>query len=430
MNLPLFEPPLFDPPQDELPAIPPLLPVEQPAPEPGIADVEAAAFEEVAACVRGRVRPGMRVAVGVGSRGMASLPELVRGTVRALRAAGADPFIVPAMGSHGGGTAEGQRTILESLGVGEASAGAPIRSTMEVVRVGRALDLDLYLDAYAARADALFPVNRVKPHTCFEAPIESGLSKMLVIGYGKQWGARAAHALGFERFWELIPAGARAHCDAGRVLGGLASVENAVGQVALVKALTPDEIGREAEADLLRQAEALLGHLPFDEVDVLVVDRIGKNISGVGIDPNVSGRFGYFAIPDRPPAPKAIVALSLSEAAHGNGFGVGLADVIPLRLYEAIDWAETHLNGFTSGRSGLSRGKCPIVVRDGRTAVRTALAMVGALDPSRALVARLRDTSHVLRLWLSPALLAAARGVTPLPVDPADSEGLGFLEGI
>jgi hypothetical protein len=250
---------------------------------------------------------------------------------------------------------------------------------------------------------------------------------MLVIGYGKQWGARAAHALSFERFWELIPAGARVHCDAGRVLGGLASVENALGRVAVVKALGPDEIGREPEADLLRRADALLGHLPFDEVDVLVVDRIGKNLSGVGIDPNVTGRFGYFAIPDRPPAPRAIVVLSLSEDAHGNAFGVGLADVIPLCLYEAIDWADTHLNGFTSGRSGLSRGKCPIVVPDGATAVRTALAMVGALDPSRALVARIRDTSHVQRLWLSPALLAVAHGVAPLPVDPADPDGHRFL---
>ena len=423
-----MNPPLFEPPADELPEIPPLLPVEQPSPEPGVADVEATAFDEVAACVRGRVRAGMRVAVGVGSRGIASLPELVRGTVRALRAAGADPFIVPAMGSHGGGTADGQVRVVESFGVTETSAGAPIRSTMEVVRVGRALDMDLYLDTFAAEADVLFPVNRVKSHTCFDAPIESGLAKMLVIGYGKQWGARAAHALSFERFWELVPAGARAHCDAGRVLGGLASVENGLGEVAAVKALGPEEIGLEPEADLLRRADELLGHLPFDEVDVLVVDRLGKNVSGVGIDPNVTGRFGYFAIPDRAPAPKAIVALSLTEAAHGNGFGVGLADVIPLSLYEAIDWADTHLNGFTSGRSGLSRGKCPIVVRDGRTAIRTALAMVGALDPSRALVARIRDTSHVQRLWLSPALLAAARGVMPLPFDPADPAGHRFLD--
>ncbi len=421
-------PPLFEPPEDELPGIPPLLPVEQPAPEPGITDVEAAAFDQVAACVRGRVREGMRVAVGVGSRGIASLPELVRGTVRALHAAGADPFIVPAMGSHGGGTADGQVRVIESFGVTEASAGALIRSTMEVVRVGRALDMDLYLDTFAAGADALFPVNRVKSHTCFDAPVESGLAKMLVIGYGKQWGARTAHALSFERFWELVPAGARAHCDAGRVLGGLASVENALGQVAVIKALRPDEIGVEPEADLLRRADELLGHLPFDEVDVLVVDRLGKNVSGVGIDPNVTGRFGYFAIPDRAPAPKAIVALSLTEAAHGNGFGVGLADVIPLRLYEAIDWADTHLNGFTSGRSGLSRGKCPIVVRDGRTAIRTALAMVGALEPSRALVARIRDTSHVQRLWLSPALLAMARGVMPVAIDPADPDGHRFLD--
>ncbi|MGA2513579.1 MAG: hypothetical protein ABSG37_08160 [Candidatus Limnocylindrales bacterium] len=305
---------------------------------------------------------------------------------------------------------------------------ARIESTMEVAQVARVGDLDLYLDTHAERADALFPINRVKSHTCFDARIESGLAKMLVIGYGKQLGARAAHRLGYERFPEIIPAGARFHCDAGRVLGGLASVENALGEVALVQALGPDQIAREPEAALLRHADALLGHLPFDEADVLIVDLLGKNISGDGIDPNVTGRFSFFTMPDRPPNPKAIVALGLTAQTHGNAIGIGLADVITLRMYEGVDWADTYLNAFTAGRSGLTRAKCPIVVRDARTAVRTALAMVGALDPSLALVARVHDSSHVGQLWLSPALLKRASRVTPLQPDPADPDGHRFLD--
>jgi hypothetical protein len=422
--------PLLEPPEEELAEVPPLLPVAQSGLQPAILDVEATASDAVAMCIMGRTWPGMRVAVGVGSRGLASLPQLVRGTLRALRAAGTDPFIVPAMGSHGGATADGQRAVLASLGITEATVGAQIEATMEAVPVGRVGDLDLYMDANAARADALFPVNRVKPHTSFDGPIQSGLAKMLVIGYGKQFGARAAHRLGGERLPDVIPPGARFICDSGRVLGGLASVENAAGQVALVQALSPEQIGREAEEQLLRRAEELMGRLPFDQVDVLIIDRFGKNVAGDGMDTKVTGRFGFFAMSDRPPSPKAIVLLQLTRESHGNAMGVGLADVITLEAYRSIDWTSTYMNVFTAGLAGFSRGKCPVVVRDADTAVRTALAMVGAFDPSRALVARISDTGHLRRMWLSRALLAKSRGVRSLPLDPTDPAGHRFLNEV
>jgi hypothetical protein len=395
---------LFEPPLDELPPIPPLSLYRRDLSGPRIEDAEARAASLVAEYARPRLWPGARVAVGCGSRGLADLVPILRGATAGLRQAGADPFITPAMGSHGGGTASGQIQLLAEYGVTADAVGAPIIATDTIVEVGRTALHAIYLDSVVAAADFLFPVNRVKPHTDFVAPVQSGLAKMIVIGFGRQLGARVTHAAGYDRFDVALPSGVEIHRAAGRVLGGLASVENARGEVAQLVVLAPEEIGAEREAELLRSAIGSMGRLPFAAADVLVIETIGKDISGTGADTNVIGRMLVPLVPDHPPEIKSIVALALSAAAHGNALGIGLADVIPRSLADAVDWPKTWLNCFTAGMGGLHRGKRPIVVRDESTAIRVALAMAGATQPSAARVARITDTAHLEDIWISDAL--------------------------
>jgi len=281
--------------------VPTLTEVRLPVPRPEpLADVEAATRTAVTERLRGHVTPGMTVAVGAGSRGLTDRVALLRGTIDGLRALGAEPFVVPAMGSHGGAKAEGQAAMLASLGITEDSVGAEIRSTMETVEVARtAAGMSLYLDRHAAAADRIMPVNRIKPHTCFRGPIESGLTKMAVVGFGKQPGAAQIHACGPVEMRNRILDGIAALRATGRVLGGLGSIESASGEVASVHALTGDEVGAQPEIDLTDRARELVPPLPFPQIDVLVVEKGGKDISGTTMDPNVTGRFWVHGLDDR-----------------------------------------------------------------------------------------------------------------------------------
>ena len=372
-----------------------------------IADVEASAHADVVARLAGSVTRGMTVAVGGGSRGLTDRVALLRGTISGLRALGAEPFVVPAMGSHGGAKAEGQRTMLESLGMTEDAIGAEIRATMDTVEVARTADgMPLYLDRHAAGADRIFPVNRIKPHTCFKGPIESGCTKMAVVGFGKQPGAAQIHACGPEDMRNRILNGIAALRASGRLLGGVGTVESASGEVVRVRALTADEVGGPAEIELTDFARTLVPTLPFPQVDVLIIDKGGKDISGTTMDPNVTGRFWVHGLADlAEPDVSTIVLLDLTAVSGGNALGIGFADFIPLPLAQQIDWQKTYVNCFTAGIAGVRRSRMPMVLPTEDDCVKAALSMCGRAFDQPKRVVRIESTLHMTRCWVSDALL-------------------------
>ena len=372
-----------------------------------IADVEAAAHADVVTRLAASVTPGMTVAVGGGSRGLTGRVALLRGTISGLRALGAEPFVVPAMGSHGGAKAEGQRKMLETLGMTEEAIGAQIRATMETVEVARTDDgMPLYLDRHAAGADRIFPVNRIKPHTCFKGPIESGCTKMAVVGFGKQPGAAQIHACGPEEMRNRILNGIAALRASGRLLGGVGTIESANGDVVRLRALTADEIGGPAEFELTDFARTLVPALPFPQVDVLIIDKGGKDISGTTMDPNVTGRFWVHGLADlAEPDVSTIVLLDLTAVSGGNALGIGFADFIPLPLAQQIDWQKTYVNCFTAGIAGVRRSRMPMVLPTEDDCVKAALSMCGRAFDQPKRVVRIESTLHMTRCWVSDALL-------------------------
>ena len=384
-----------------------LLHVEQRWDAPRVPDITAAAQAalEEGGLLR-RIEPGMSVAVGAGSRGVANIGTVVRAVVDRLRAAGAQPFVFPAMGSHGGATPEGQRTILAELGVTPESAGAEIRATMEVKQIGQLPDgPPLFQDLYSAAADATLLLGRVKPHTDFRSHIESGLAKMEVIGLGKQHGAAIMHALGVPGFQRFLEPAARVYEQNTNMLGGLALLENAYDQTAEIVGLHASEIGGPREAALLERAKSLMASLPFPEIDVLVVRNLGKNISGTGMDTNIIGRL---MIPRQPenfggPDVAVIALLDLTDETHGNAAGVGLANVTTARVAGKIDWTATYTNTITSGVFGMYRTSLPMTLPDDRRALQVALRGCGEIQETARMVF-IRDTLTLDHLWVSPSL--------------------------
>jgi hypothetical protein len=381
-----------------------LLPV--PTPEP-VADVHAAAHADVVARLAGSVTPGMTIAVGGGSRGLTHRIDLMRGVISGLRALGAKPFVVPAMGSHGGATAEGQRDMLEHLGITEASVGAEIRSSMRTVEVARTPSgMPLYLDEHAAGADRILPVNRIKPHTCFKGPLQSGISKMAVVGFGKQPGAAQIHSCGPVEMRDRIIDGIAALKATGRVLGGVASIESAEGEVVKVQALTGDEVGSPVEIDLTSWSNSLVPALPFGRIDVLVIERGGKDISGTTMDPNVTGRFWVHGLGDlSEPDVSTIVLLDVTDISGGNVLGIGFADFIPLSLAQKIDFRKTYINCFTAGIAGVRRSRMPMVLPTDDDCMKAALSMCGRGFDEPKRVVRITSTLHLTRAWVSDEVL-------------------------
>jgi hypothetical protein len=374
---------------------------------PVIADVAA----EVGRVLRDsgiadRVNAGDEVAIAVGSRGVANLPVLVRETAAFFTALGARPFVFPAMGSHGGATAEGQVGVLADLGVTSATAGVPIRSAMDVVRIGTLPGgPDLYCDAAAAAAQHIFLINRVKPHTDFHGDLESGLAKMCVIGLGKREGARRMHAGGGAAFRAFLTPAARVYESATPLLGGLAVVENALDQTAEIHVLDAAGIGAAPERALLDRARELIMKLPLWPVDVLVLQRIGKDISGTGMDTNVVGRISIprEPEPDEGPDPATIAVLDLTEATHGNASGLGLANVTTARAAAKVDWATTYTNAITGGIFGAVRAALPMVAPTDELALRIALN-ASARPPAEARLMFATDTLHVSEVLVAPSL--------------------------
>jgi len=396
--------------------------IDVPAP-PAVADVEAAARAEVRRRFAAEVTAGTTVAVGGGSRGLTGRVELLRGTIAGLRDLGAEPFVVPAMGSHGGNSADGQRAMLAKLGVTEESVGAEVRSSVDTVTVAvtgpdsPAPGLPIHLDLEAAAADRILPVNRVKPHTSFHGPVESGCTKMAVVGFGKQPGAAQIHSCGPGEMRDRLLAGIAALRDTGRLLGGIASVESAAGEVVEVAALSPADVGGPAEIELTERARAMVPALPFGDIDVLVIELAGKDISGTGIDPNVTGRFWVNGLDDlTEPRVAAIVLLGITPISAGNLQGIGLADFVPASLAAEIDWASTYVNSFSAGPAGLRRSRLPMVLPDEASCIKAALSMCGKApaDPKR--VVRIRSTLHLTRAWVNDVVLSdLPAGVRAVP---------------
>ncbi|OYR51880.1 DUF362 domain-containing protein [Halorubrum sp. Ea1] len=373
--------------------------------------VEAAAAEAVASLEFAGVPEGGEVAVGAGSRGIANLPSIVSGVVGVIEDAGYDPFVFPAMGSHGGATAEGQREMLESLGVTPAAIGCEIRSSMEVVRVGETPDrgVPVYADAHAAGADAIVPVNRVKPHTDYDGPVESGLSKMLVIGMGKQRGAKTAHEWAIDwSFRNMIPEIAEKLLAELPVAGGVAIVEDQFDDTAVIEGVPPSGF-LDREAELLELAYDRLPTIPFDDVDVLVLDRQGKDVSGQGMDTNVIGRRPFAINEPEPELPdvKRIFVRGLTETTHGNAMGMGSADFVGRDLAAELDSSTTLINAITASTT---RGvRLPPVVETDRAGLVASLSTVGVVGADDARVLRATDTMRLGRLYASPALVEEAR---------------------
>lgn len=376
---------------------------------PGLADVTAGARDALAPVLAAAgLRRGARVAITAGSRGIGRIAEILRGACDAARDAGGEPFLIAAMGSHGGGTGEGQRAMLEHLGVTEASAGAPIASEMDVIEVGTTPEhgIAVTCDSLAARADAIVVVGRVKPHTDFNGAIESGILKMTAIGLGKAVGAARYHAQFARHGYEtIIREVAGFLFERMPVIAGLGIVEDNRGATHALEAFATADIVA-GEQRLLVQAKRLMPHLPFAELDLLIVDRMGKNFSGTGMDTNVTGR----AVDGRTqkvaePVIDQLFVRELSPESGGNATGIGLADFCTRRLADAIDWDATYLNVLTAAQPAGAR--LPVVCAHDRDAIRHALNAAGVADEAHARVARIADTLHVETIAVSAGALAA-----------------------
>ncbi len=367
--------------------------------------------DPTAACLSGRqvrqvrLKPAQTVAVTAGSRGITDIVVFLRTVVSFLRARGADPFVFPAMGSHGGATAEGQASALAHLGITTESVGAPIRSSIETVRIADSPEgIPIHQDRFAHKADWVVPVNRVKRHTGFTGPTGSGLLKMLAIGVGNPTGARTVHSFGPVLGYEnAIQSAGRAALENTRVLFGVALIEDAWGDTAEVRVCGPDGIGR-TDRELLKLSGTMTPKLPVDEIDLLIVDRMGKNISGTGMDTHVIGRLRTAgAVRPGSPRIRRIFVREMTSESGGNAIGIGLADFATDRLISRIDHAATYTNCLTS--MSPEQAQIPIHYPSDRECIDRALDAVGAVGTDQLRIIRIADTSHLSRLTVSEAVL-------------------------
>ncbi|WP_254546813.1 DUF362 domain-containing protein [Halomarina pelagica] len=381
--------------------------LEQERDQPRVADVAAATVEALDD-IPGLddLDEGAEVGVTGGSRGIHDMPTVLRAVVETLSDRGFEPFVFPAMGSHGGATAEGQRQMLASLGITEETMGCEIRSSLDVERVATdAEGRPIFAATDVLNADAVVLANRVKAHTDFRGDIESGLSKIAVIGIGKQRGAEVTHNAGLAKgLDEAIPERAAALFETVPIVGGVALIENADDRAAHIEGLPVDEI-LDREPELLARSKELLPTLPVDDLDLLVVDEIGKNISGTGMDTNVVGRMLYHGQPEpERPSYSRIYMRSLTEESHHNGIGMGLADFIHADAVGGLDLTDTYINGITGGEP--ARARLPVVAPTDEVAFLLAFSSTGTRDPGDMRVARIRNTLELGRFLVSEPVAA------------------------
>ncbi len=385
-------------------SFPSLARVRQSIPQPRLADVPATVRRLILESrLKERVKPGGRIAVGVGSRGITVIPTIARAAVDALKEMGFQPFIVAAMGSHGGATAEGQRELLAGYRVTPETMGVEVRTDMDTVVVGTSpIGLPIYFDKNAYEADGIVLLNRVKPHTDFHATHESGVLKMLVIGLGKRQGAEQVHKLGLRGLKEVLPAVGRHLVSHTKFALGLAIIENAEDVPADIVAVEPETIF-DVEPKLLDRARGLMARLPFDQIDVLVIGELGKNYSGAGIDPNVIGRLMVETQNDFDrPVVTRLVVLDASEETHGNIVGIGFADLTTERLVAKLDPEPFKINVLTS--CCLERARIPISLPTDHDVFEAALQTCWRIDPAEARMVVIPNSLELGTLWVSPAL--------------------------
>lgn len=367
-----------------------------------ITDIDAA-VQAAFAAIPGAVQPGQRVCLAVGSRGIDRIDEVTRAAVKAVRKQGGEVFIIPAMGSHGGATAEGQLEVLASYGITPEAMGCEIRSSMETVELGTVEEgVPVFVDRHAyEEADVIIPINRVKPHTDFRGPVESGLLKMIAIGLGKQKGADTFHSRGFHTFHRLIPAVGQFSLSRLNIPFGLALVENGYARLTLIEAVGANQIW-EREQELLQTARQRMARLPLAVLDILVLDYIGKDISGLGMDSNVVGRY-YTGPTGTGPEIQRIVVRDLTPGTEGNAVGIGMADVVLSQAVAKMDKHKTYMNCITAKTPEGAR--VALTVENDREALYVALACCLQVEPETARIVRLRDTKHLERFYASEALL-------------------------
>ena len=415
-----------------VPRFPQMCDVRQRFDAPRVDDIAATVQKQMQSLnLAEHIQPGQSVAVTAGSRGIANIPKILREVVQCLKSLGAEPFIVPAMGSHGGGTVNGQLEVLKGLGITEDSVNAPLRATMETVIVAETdKGLPVHFDRFAHEADHVLIVGRVKPHTRFVGPIESGLHKMMLIGLGKHEGAKVYHqAILSASFPEIIKAVATKVLQECSVIGGLAILENAVDETALIEGVRPQDFGAR-EPELLKQAVSWLPTLPVDSTDLLIIDRIGKNISGAGMDANIVGRKfnDHIASSDDVANCHRIMIRSLTEETHGNGTGIGMAEFTTQRCVDQLDMVKTRVNCITAIHP--EAAMIPITFPTDAEAVEAALQTIGMTPPEDARIIQITDTLHLTRTRVSAALFPLVEQSDTLefigePYDfPVNNDGL------
>jgi len=383
---------------------PPLARVQQHLPTAHLPDVRGETRQRLLdAGLDRKVQPGQRIAITAGSRGMGAFVELLQGIVDAVKTAGGDPFIIPAMGSHGGAVPEGQTEILRRLGVTEDAVGAPVRATMETLSLGVAQNGAVaHLDQFAADADGIIVLGRTKTHPESTGPLASGLLKMVTVGLGKQAGAQEAHSHGL---WDSVRAVPQITIAQAKILFGVAVVENGYRQPVVVEVVPASyDAFLESDLRLLNTAKEHLGTLPFEHLDLLVVDELGKSISGAGMDPNIVGKWRMAGGP-RIPDYSRIVVLSLTAPSLGNGLGSGLSDFVTQRFADAYDPAVTYVNLLTASEPGgnSQEGLLPLALPSDREAIEVALyAAIAGADPR---VCRIKNTEELGEFWVSEGLL-------------------------
>lgn len=353
------------------------------------------------------VHPGQKIAVAVGSRMIDRIQIIVKQLVEELKKLGAEPFIVTAMGSHGGGTAEGCRQILADFGITEESVGAPIKSDMDVVKLGTTEGgIDVYMDKNAYEADMTILVNRIKPHTEFTGRYESGICKLSTIGLGRHVGCTSLHKGGTLNFSTIIPQAAKVVFDKGNIGFAIGIVENAYDRVKLIEGMTRDEVF-DREPELLKIAKASMPSIGIPEIDILVIEEIGKDISGFGMDPNIVGLIGPKA--EEPSVPKIgkVIVLRLSEKSHGNACGIGLADLTTREVYDKIDFESTYANSFAcDGSFGYWTEYIPIVMSDEQEAIAGAVKMLRMTEPETCRIVKIKNTLNLREMEVSETLKA------------------------
>jgi len=381
--------------------LPRIIPVEQIFERHEISNIE----EAVSACCNReglgeRLRPGMRIGLACGSRGISRLDEIVKAMVGYLQKYSVEVVIIPAMGSHGGPSAEGQRNLLAGYGISEKALGIPVISSLEVKRIGTTnRGLDVWFSSDALKLDGIIPINRVKPHTDFSGTIESGILKMCAIGLGKHKGACTIHACGFGNLGNNILQAGLLILEKANVLGGLAIVEDAYKNVAALEYLWTASL-EQRESKLLALAKNLMPSLPLEDIDMLLVQRMGKDISGAGFDPNITGRRKIWQVADLPlPRIGVMAALELTESSHGNAAGIGIADICSQRLIEAIDFPSSYAGLITATIP--QHAHIPMFFADDKQVLMAGAKCARAAEPENMRLVWIRDTSHLDRLWVS-----------------------------